>query len=175
IGASGSCTWMRSKPSRASARRICGSACGLNTRFDSAPLPGTITDRPSGITLDGGGPGRPWRGWRIRLNEPGGSFPISSRVSIPTASSARACATAWSTTPPPKDHEYGTTMPTFIGARLPTAREQEPSDRAGQHELLLHRHADAVAAAAAMKDLLPARTEPRPEMLEVGHRGGSSA
>ena len=53
----------------------------------------------------GGGPGRPWRGWRMRLKEPGGSLPISRRVSIPTASSARACASAWSTTPPPNDQE----------------------------------------------------------------------
>jgi hypothetical protein len=28
---------------------------------------------------------------------------------------ASSCCSAWSTTPPQKDHEYGTTMPTFTG------------------------------------------------------------
>src|SRR5947208_433646 len=166
---------MRSKPSRANTRRIRGTARGLRTRFESAPLPGTITERPSGITPGGGGPGLPWRGWRTRLNEPGGSWPISSRVSIPTVSRARACASAWSTTPPPKDHEYGTTIPTFIRARLPTASEQKPQDRARKQELHLDRHPDAVTTSSAVKDLLPAHTQPRHEVLEVGHRRSRAA
>src|SRR5436309_2921936 len=166
---------MRSKRSRASARRKRGTARGLSTRFDSAPLPGTITDRPSGITPGGGGPGRPWRGWRMRLKEPGGSLPISSRVSIPTVPSARACATAWSTTPPPNDHEYGTTIPTFMRARLPASSEQQAQERAREQELRLGRDADAVAATAAVEDLLPAHTQPRDDVLEVGHRRGSAA
>jgi divalent metal cation (Fe/Co/Zn/Cd) transporter len=37
-------------------------------------------------------------------------------TSWPSARSASACSSACSTTPPQKDHEYGTTMPTFIAA-----------------------------------------------------------
>jgi len=55
------------------------------------------------------------------------------------------------------------------------AREQEPHDRTREYELRFGRHADAVAAAAAMKDLLPARTEPRKEVLEVGQRRRGAA
>ncbi len=66
-------------------------------------------------------------------------------------------------------------MPTFIAARLPAAREQESRDRTCQHELRLDRDADAVAAAAAMEDLLPTHTKPRNEVLEVGHRRCCSA
>jgi hypothetical protein len=66
-------------------------------------------------------------------------------------------------------------MPTFTGARLPAAREQESGDRTCQHELRLHRHADAVTAAAAMEDLLPAHTEPWEQVLEVRHRSRGSA
>src|SRR3954452_25056504 len=161
---------MRSKRSRARARRKRGTARGLSTRFDSAPLPGTITDRPSGMTPGGGGPGRPWRGWRMRLKDPGGSLPINSLVSTPTASSARACATAWSTTPPPNDQEYGTTIPTFMRARLPASSEQQAHDRARKQELRLDRDADAGAAGAPMEDHLPAHPEPRQDVLEVGHR-----
>jgi hypothetical protein len=36
-------------------------------------------------------------------------------TSQPSARSASACSSACSTTPPQKDQEYGTTMPTFIG------------------------------------------------------------
>jgi hypothetical protein len=61
-------------------------------------------------------------------------------------------------------------MPTFIGARLPATCEQEPRDHTCEHELRLDRDADAVAAAAAMEDLLSAYSEPRHEVLEVGHR-----
>jgi hypothetical protein len=66
-------------------------------------------------------------------------------------------------------------MPTFIAARLPAALEQEPRDRACKHELRLDRDPDAVASAPAMEDLLPTHTEPRNEVLEVGHRRCCSA
>jgi hypothetical protein len=66
-------------------------------------------------------------------------------------------------------------MPTFIGARLPAAREQEADDRAREQELRLDRHPDAVATPAAVEDLLPAGPEPRHKMLEVGHRGCRTA
>jgi hypothetical protein len=36
-------------------------------------------------------------------------------TSQPSSRRASACSSACSTTPPQKDHEYGTTMPTFIG------------------------------------------------------------
>src|SRR6476661_8475534 len=169
MGASGSCTWMRSKFSFASVRRSRGSAGGLITRFESAPLPGTITDRPSGITLGGGSPCRPVRGWRMRLNEPGGSFPIRRRVSIPSASRERACASAWSTTPPPNDHEYGTTIPTFTGPRLPPPAEQHADDRSCEQELRLGGDAGSVPANAAVEELLSAQPEPGDDVLEVGH------
>src|SRR5215475_3816736 len=106
----------------------------------------------------------------MRLNDPGGSLPIRSRVSIPIASSARACASAWSTTPPPNDHEYGTTIPTFIRARLQTAREQPAHDPARQQELHLGRDPGAVSSPAAVKDLLATRAKPGDEVLEVRHR-----
>ncbi len=66
-------------------------------------------------------------------------------------------------------------MPTFTGARLPAAREQEPYDRPGQEELGLDRHPHAVTAAAAVEDLLAADAQPRQEVLEVGRRGGSAS
>ena len=66
-------------------------------------------------------------------------------------------------------------MPTFTGARLPAAREQETGERTGEHELRFDRHAYAVSAAAAMEDLLATGTEPGHEMLEVGHRRRGSA
>ena len=90
--------------------------------FGSAPFAGTITDRPTGRTSGGGSPYLPARGWSIRVNVPGGSFPISVRVSIPSASSERAWWYACSGTPPQNDHEYGTTMPTFIGRTMPNLR-----------------------------------------------------
>src|SRR3954470_12210935 len=167
---------MRAKRSRASARRICVTARGLRTRFESAPLPGTITERPSGITPGGGGPGRPWRGWRTRLKEPGGSFPISSRVCVPTASRARAPARRRG-----RRRRRRTTRSTArlfrpsCRARLPAAREQESHERTREQELRLDRDADAVPAAAAVKDLLPAHTQPRHEVLEVRHRRRSAA
>ena len=138
-------------------------------------VPGTITDRPSGITLGGGGPGRPVRGWRTRLNEPGGSLPISRRVSIPTASSARACASAWSTTPPPNDHEYGTTIPTFIRARLPASREQSPTTAPASRSWASTEMPTPCRPPPRWKSFSPAQPEPRHEVLEVGHRGRRAA
>jgi len=61
-------------------------------------------------------------------------------------------------------------MPTFIGARLPATREQEPRDRTCEQKLRLDRYADTVAAAAPMEDLFSAYSEPRHEVLEVGYR-----
>src|SRR5215472_11893053 len=92
---------------------------------------------------------------------------------MPMAASARPCASAWSTTPPPKDHEYGTTIPTFIRARLQASPEQPAECHAREQELRLHRHTRAVSAAAAMEDLLSPRTEPREDVLEIRRRAGS--
>ena len=39
--------------------------------FGSDPFAGTITERPTGITLSGGSPWRPTRGWSTRVNWPG--------------------------------------------------------------------------------------------------------
>jgi hypothetical protein len=61
-------------------------------------------------------------------------------------------------------------MPTFIGARLPASSEEQADERTCKQELRFDRDADTVAAAAAMEDLLSAHTEPRNEVLEVGHR-----
>jgi hypothetical protein len=66
-------------------------------------------------------------------------------------------------------------MPTFIRARLPATREQEPHERTGEQELRLDRDARSVTAAAAMEDLLSMHAKPRNEVLEVGHRGGRTA
>src|SRR5215472_10369989 len=92
---------------------------------------------------------------------------------MPMAASARPCASAWSTTPPPKDHEYGTTIPTFIRARLQASPEEPAQCHAREEKLRLHRHAGAVSAAAAMEDLLSPRTEPREDVLEIRRRAGS--
>ncbi len=83
--------------------------------FGSDPFAGTITDRPTGITSGGGSPWRPTRGCSARVNWPGGSLPITRRVSMPSPRSASAWSSACSTTAPQKDHENGTTIPTFIG------------------------------------------------------------
>src|SRR5581483_6910199 len=87
------------------------------------PLAGTITERPIGITFAGGVPCRPTRGCSTRVNWPGGSLPMISRTSQPSASSACACSSACSTTAPQNDQENGTTMPTFTGGLCPTARQ----------------------------------------------------
>src|SRR5438105_1000200 len=84
--------------------------------FGSVPFAGTITERPIGITSAGGVPCRPTRGWRTRVNWPGGSFPMIVRVSWPSLRSASAWSSACSTTPPQKDQLYGTTMPTFTSS-----------------------------------------------------------
>src|SRR3990172_6591097 len=67
------------------------------------PLAGTITERPTGITFDGGSPCLPTRGWSTRVNWPGGSFPMSRRTSCPRSSSAAAWSSACSTTAPQDD------------------------------------------------------------------------
>ncbi len=66
-------------------------------------------------------------------------------------------------------------MPTFTGARLPASAEEQADERAGEQELRLGRHPGAVAAPAAVEDLLPAGTKPRHDVLEVGHRGSHAA
>ena len=43
--------------------------------FGSEPFAGTITDRPTGSTYDGGSMCRPSPGCSRCVNEPGGSFP----------------------------------------------------------------------------------------------------
>ena len=52
------------------------------------------------------------------MNEPGGSLPMIVRVSTPSPRSASACSSACSLTAPQKDHENGTTMPTFTALSL---------------------------------------------------------
>src|SRR5438094_213757 len=96
----------------------------------SESFAGTITERPTGMTSGGGCPWRPSRGWRTRVKLPGGSFPMIVLVSTPIRRSASACNSACSTTPPQKDQEYGTTIPTFIAAR----RLRDPSDCAAPGE-----------------------------------------
>src|SRR3990172_6053127 len=86
----------------------------------SEPLAGTITERPTGITFDGGSPCLPTRGWSTRVNWPGGSFPMSRRTSCPRSSSAAAWSSACWTTAPQNDHENGTTIPTFTRRSLST-------------------------------------------------------
>ena len=87
---------------------------GLRMMFGSDPFAGTITERPIGITPGGGSPWRPSLGCRTRVKLPGGSLPITSRTSWPSFLSAAACSSACSTTAPQNDHEYGTTIPTFM-------------------------------------------------------------
>src|SRR5579883_2128528 len=95
----------------------------------SEPFAGTITERPTGITSGGGEPCRPERGWRKRVNDPGGSLPITIRVSMPSVRRAAAWLSAWSTTPPKNDHENGTTMPTFMGETMTHAPDRLRSGR----------------------------------------------
>jgi len=82
--------------------------------FGSEPFAGTTTERPSGITLGGGCPCLPVRGWSSRVSFPGGSLPTMIRTSTPSRSSAWAWCSACSTTPPQYDQENGTTMPIFM-------------------------------------------------------------
>ena len=114
VGVIGSCRWSRSKRSVSSTRLIRKIERGLRMMFGSDPFAGTITDRPIGITSGGGSSWRPSRGWRTRVKLPGGSLPITSRTSCPSLRSAAAWSSACSTTAPQNDHEYGTTIPTFI-------------------------------------------------------------
>ena len=67
------------------------------------------------------------------------------------------------------------TMPTFTGARLPASPGQQAQDRAGDEKLRLGGDTDAVSAAAAMEELLAARPDPPPEVLEIGRRRGCAA
>ena len=91
------------------------------------------------------------------MNWPGGSFPITSRTSWPSSRSAAACSSACSTTAPQKDHENGTTIPTFISARVyarpaqcaDAARRRAPRDpdhrRRATERRLLHPRARPAA------------------------------
>src|SRR5579884_266209 len=114
VGVIGSCRCTTSNRSRRSASLIRKNERGLRMMFGSVPFAGTITERPIGMTSGGGTPWRPWRGCSTRVNCPGGSFPMIVFTSQPSARSASACSSACSTTPPQNDHEYGTTIPTFI-------------------------------------------------------------
>src|SRR5919201_3206261 len=96
---------------------MAGTERGERTMFGSVPFAGTITERPTGMTSGGGCPCRPSRGCRTRVKLPGGSLPMIVRVSTPSRCSASACSSTCSTTAPQNDHEYGTTMPTFIAAQ----------------------------------------------------------
>jgi hypothetical protein len=62
-----------------------GTAEGLSTMLASEWFAGVITERPTGKTCTGGGSVRPARGWRSRERRPGGSWPMSSFVSTPSA------------------------------------------------------------------------------------------
>ena len=117
-GVIGSCRCSTSKRSRSSAARMRKNARGLRTMFGSEPFAGTITERPTGITSGGGSPWRATRGWRTRVNWPGGSLPISVRFSTPRRRSAAAWSSACSFTAPQKVHENGTTIPTFMARSL---------------------------------------------------------
>src|SRR6266404_2558587 len=131
IGVIGSCRCRTSKRSRASVWRMRTMERGLRMMFGSVPFAGTITERPIGMTSGGGGPSRPCRGCSERVNWPGGSLPISVFTSQPCARSASDCSSACSTTAPQKDHEYGTTIPTFIAAIIVAATVglRSPHDR----------------------------------------------
>src|SRR5205085_11401822 len=71
-GVIGSWRWRTSNRSRTSIRLIRATEDGLSTMFGSDPFAGTITERPTGSTSDGGRPWRPWRGWRTFVKAPGG-------------------------------------------------------------------------------------------------------
>jgi hypothetical protein len=113
-GVIGSCRWMMSNCSRSSAARTRKNARGLSTMLGSDPFAGTITDRPTGMTSEGGSSCLPRRGCSARVNEPGGSFPMIVFTSTPSPRSASAWSSACSFTAPQNDQEYGTTIPTFI-------------------------------------------------------------
>ena len=99
-GVIGSCRCRTSNRSRSSTCFMRGIARGLSTMFGSAPFAGTITERPTGITSAGGSPCRPCRGCSTRVKLPGGSLPITVRVSTPCRLSEAACSSACSGTAP---------------------------------------------------------------------------
>ncbi len=68
VGVIGSCRWRMSKRSRSSAARTRKMERGLRQMFGSEPFAGTITERPTEITVDGGLPCRPTRGCSARVN-----------------------------------------------------------------------------------------------------------
>ena len=80
----------------------------------------------SGSRRAAASPCRPCRGCSTRVNWPGGSLPMIVFTSWPSARSASAWSSACSTTPPQKDHEYGTTMPDLHRAPLSSARGAPP-------------------------------------------------
>src|SRR5579885_2466741 len=131
VGVIGSCRCSTSNCSSRSASRMRKNERGLRMMFGSDPFAGTMTERPIGITSGGGGPSRPWRGCSVRVNCPGGSFPMIVLTSRPLRRRASDCSSACSTTAPQKDHEYGTTMPTFIAAdyRRSVVRIRSQHDR----------------------------------------------
>ena len=90
------------------------SAVWLRTMCVRELFAGTVTVEPIDITRCGRRSRRAASGWNSREIVPGGSSPMISRVSNPSRSSASACASACSLTPPMYDHENGTTMPTFM-------------------------------------------------------------
>ena len=137
VGVIGSCRCRRSKSSFASTRRIRRIERGLRMMFGSEPFAGTITERPIGITSGGGSPCRPTRGWSTRVNWPGGSLPMIRRTSCPRSRSAAACSSACSTTAPQKDHENGTTMPTFISHGVYARLHNAPVRLEGVHHVTL--------------------------------------
>src|SRR5918994_920154 len=137
VGVIGSCRWRMSNRSCASTRRIRKIERGLRMMFGSDPFAGTITDRPIGITSGGGSPWRPTRGCRTRVNCPGGSLPMISRTPCPRSRSAAACSSSCPTTAPQKDQENGTTMPTFISARVYARLHNGPVQLEGVHHVTL--------------------------------------
>ena len=62
VGVMGSWRWSTSKRSRSSARMTRKYERGESTMFGSEPFAGTMTERPTGITLGGGSPCRPTLG-----------------------------------------------------------------------------------------------------------------
>ena len=96
-------------------------ARGERTMLGNEPFAGTITDRPTGRTFEGGLPWRPTRGCSARVNWPGGSLPMITD-SWPRSPSAAARSSACSTTAPQNDQENGTTIPIFTVETLTTDR-----------------------------------------------------
>ena len=87
--------------------------CSAATRWPARSRSGRRGSRPAAGTRLA--PARVQRARELA----GGSFPMIVRVSMPSPRSASAWSSACSTTAPQKDHEKGTTIPTFIGGTLP--------------------------------------------------------